>query len=210
MNGRVYDPDSGRFLSADPNIFHPFETQDFNRYAYVMNNPLKYTDPSGFDFFGSDDDGSTWGDWDNDFDANGDWNGFDGDEKENDDGSTTQRMRDDNNEITGNVTYDQKRNYDVSYNNGTVHGYQDGLSYSFNAVNKSYSVTNYNTKEYFAGGIVDGKKWDYHQKPNFYEFNQEDYHVHGNMHGYQYENTQLGELRTNPYVEDIDYVSKKI
>ncbi len=49
MNGRVYDPTVGRFISADPNIFHPFDTQNFNRYSYVMNNPLKYTDPSGFD-----------------------------------------------------------------------------------------------------------------------------------------------------------------
>jgi len=48
MNGRVYDSAIGRFISADPNIFHPFDPQDFNRYAYVRNNPLKYTDPSGF------------------------------------------------------------------------------------------------------------------------------------------------------------------
>lgn len=48
MNGRVYDPTVGRFLSADPNIFHPFDTQDFNRYSYTKNNSLKYTDPSGY------------------------------------------------------------------------------------------------------------------------------------------------------------------
>ena len=48
MNGRVYDPVTGRFLSADPNVFHPFDTMDFNRYSYVWNNPLKYTDPSGY------------------------------------------------------------------------------------------------------------------------------------------------------------------
>ncbi len=55
MNGRVYDVDTARFLSADPNIFHPFDTQNFNRYSYVMNNPLMYTDPSGFDVFSQDD-----------------------------------------------------------------------------------------------------------------------------------------------------------
>lgn len=55
MNGRVYDSETGRFLSADPNVFHPFDTQNFNRYSYVMNNPLKYTDPSGFDIFSQDD-----------------------------------------------------------------------------------------------------------------------------------------------------------
>ena len=48
MNGRVYDPELGRFLSADPNIQAPHNTQSYNRYAYVMNNPLKYTDPSGY------------------------------------------------------------------------------------------------------------------------------------------------------------------
>ena len=48
MNGRVYDPTIGRFLSADPNIQAPKNTQSFNRYTYVFNNPLRYTDPSGF------------------------------------------------------------------------------------------------------------------------------------------------------------------
>ncbi len=48
MNGRVYDPLLGRFLSADPLVAYPETTQGFNRYAYVENNPLSYTDPSGF------------------------------------------------------------------------------------------------------------------------------------------------------------------
>ncbi|OIR25422.1 hypothetical protein BGC33_06485 [Bathymodiolus thermophilus thioautotrophic gill symbiont] len=50
MNGRVYDPSIGRFLSADPNIQSPYNTQSYDRYSYVLNNPLKYTDPSGFLF----------------------------------------------------------------------------------------------------------------------------------------------------------------
>ena len=50
MNGRVYDPDSARFLSADPHIQAPYDTQSYNRYSYVKNNPLKYVDPSGFFF----------------------------------------------------------------------------------------------------------------------------------------------------------------
>ncbi|MFZ5503070.1 MAG: RHS repeat-associated core domain-containing protein [Pseudomonadota bacterium] len=48
MNGRVYDPLIGRFLSADPNVFYPENQQDFNRYSYVHNNPLSFVDPSGF------------------------------------------------------------------------------------------------------------------------------------------------------------------
>jgi RHS repeat-associated protein len=48
MNGRVFDAEIGRFLSPDPYVFHPMNTQGFNRYAYVQNNPMRYTDPSGF------------------------------------------------------------------------------------------------------------------------------------------------------------------
>jgi len=47
MNGRAYDPIVGRFLSADNRINSPGETQSFNLYSYCLNNPLKYTDPSG-------------------------------------------------------------------------------------------------------------------------------------------------------------------
>ena len=52
MNGRVYDPDLGRFISADPHIQEPLNSQSLNRYSYTLNNPLSYTDPSGY-FFGS-------------------------------------------------------------------------------------------------------------------------------------------------------------
>ncbi|MCR9907036.1 type IV secretion protein Rhs [Vibrio campbellii] len=48
MNGRVYDPELARFTSADPVIQDPYAVSSFNRYAYVWNNPLKYTDPTGF------------------------------------------------------------------------------------------------------------------------------------------------------------------
>ncbi len=50
MNGRVYDPTIGRFLSADPHVQAPGNLQNWNRYSYVMNNPLSYTDPTGFFF----------------------------------------------------------------------------------------------------------------------------------------------------------------
>jgi hypothetical protein len=48
MNGRIYDPTLGRFLQADPLIQAPTNSQSYNRYAYVFNNLLKYTDPSGY------------------------------------------------------------------------------------------------------------------------------------------------------------------
>jgi RHS repeat-associated protein len=48
MNGRVYDPGLARFLSADPHIQDPSNLQSWNRYSYVLNNPLAYTDPSGY------------------------------------------------------------------------------------------------------------------------------------------------------------------
>ncbi len=48
MGGRIYDPVIGRFVSADPFVPAIFEPQALNRYAYVYNNPLKYTDPTGY------------------------------------------------------------------------------------------------------------------------------------------------------------------
>ncbi len=47
MNGRVYDPLLGRFLSPDNYVQMPDFSQNFNRYAYCFNNPLVYTDPDG-------------------------------------------------------------------------------------------------------------------------------------------------------------------
>jgi hypothetical protein len=48
MNGRVQDAITGRFLSPDPYITEPGNTQNFNRYGYVYNNPMSLVDPSGF------------------------------------------------------------------------------------------------------------------------------------------------------------------
>ncbi|MBQ9357832.1 MAG: VCBS repeat-containing protein [Prevotella sp.] len=47
MNGRLYDPCLGMFLSPDNYVQEPFNSQNFNRYSYCLNNPLKYTDPEG-------------------------------------------------------------------------------------------------------------------------------------------------------------------
>jgi RHS repeat-associated protein len=51
MNGRVYDPIIGRFLSPDPVIQSPDYTQNYNGYSYCLNNPLKYSDPTGFSVY---------------------------------------------------------------------------------------------------------------------------------------------------------------
>ena len=47
MNGRLYDPALGRFLSPDNYVQMPDFSQSFNRYSYCLNNPLKYVDPDG-------------------------------------------------------------------------------------------------------------------------------------------------------------------
>ena len=54
MNGRMYDPVMSSFLSVDDYVQQPDNSQSFNRYAYCLNNPLRYTDPSG-EVFGADD-----------------------------------------------------------------------------------------------------------------------------------------------------------
>jgi len=46
-NARYYDATIGRFISADPIVPDTMTPQAFNRYSYVVNNPLKYTDPTG-------------------------------------------------------------------------------------------------------------------------------------------------------------------
>ena len=48
MGGRIYDAEIGRFLQADPFVQDSTNLQGLNRYSYVENNPLSYTDPSGY------------------------------------------------------------------------------------------------------------------------------------------------------------------
>jgi hypothetical protein len=57
LNGRVYDPLIGRMMSADPMVPDPLNGQAWNRYSYVINNPLAFTDPNGYCFLGM----CTWG-----------------------------------------------------------------------------------------------------------------------------------------------------
>ena len=48
LNGRMYDPLLGRFISADPNIQSPYNMQSYNRYSYCWDNTMICTDPSGY------------------------------------------------------------------------------------------------------------------------------------------------------------------
>jgi RHS repeat-associated protein len=48
MNGRIFDPLIGRFMTGDPVIASVLSSQAYNRYSYLANNPLNGTDPSGF------------------------------------------------------------------------------------------------------------------------------------------------------------------
>jgi RHS repeat-associated protein len=47
MDGRLYDPLTGRMFSPDPFIPDATNSQDYNKYVYARNNPLKYNDPDG-------------------------------------------------------------------------------------------------------------------------------------------------------------------
>jgi RHS repeat-associated protein len=48
MNGRIYDAAARRFLTPDPRVSDPLNSQDLNRYSYAWNNPATVTDPSGY------------------------------------------------------------------------------------------------------------------------------------------------------------------
>jgi RHS repeat-associated protein len=52
LNGRIYDPLLARMTSADPMVPDPLNGQAWDRYSYVVNNPLAFTDPSGYCFLG--------------------------------------------------------------------------------------------------------------------------------------------------------------
>ncbi|HEY1553832.1 MAG TPA: RHS repeat-associated core domain-containing protein [Kofleriaceae bacterium] len=55
QRGRSYDPTLRHFLTADPVVGAPFDSQTYNRYSYIYNNPINLRDPSGFDPWDSED-----------------------------------------------------------------------------------------------------------------------------------------------------------
>jgi len=46
-NARFYAPGLGRFVSADTLVPDPASPQSLNRYAYTLNSPVNFTDPTG-------------------------------------------------------------------------------------------------------------------------------------------------------------------
>lgn len=48
MNGRIYDFNVGRFLSVDPFLQFPENSQSANPYSYILNNPMSGVDPTGY------------------------------------------------------------------------------------------------------------------------------------------------------------------
>jgi RHS repeat-associated protein len=47
MHARYYSPNLGRFMSVDPVVGTVGSSQSWNRYSYVLNNPLAFNDPDG-------------------------------------------------------------------------------------------------------------------------------------------------------------------
>lgn len=86
MGGRVYDPELGRFLSADLFVQSPYSSQSFNRYSYGSNSPISRIDPSGYSDESvdeltvtgrRDDGGSFWNDWSYGFNYGDGWGAAD-------------------------------------------------------------------------------------------------------------------------------------
>ena len=129
MNGRTYDPVISRFTSPDILIQSPTNSQSFNRYIYVWNNPLKYNDPTGYE---TNDDGMGDSDYDND--GNG-IDGFDGDGDGGYDSEKAHKELDDMNAQLQQVDFEQTSNYkyDHSYAND-----QQAIENDFNNSNLAH------------------------------------------------------------------------
>ena len=53
LNSRYYDPAIGRFLNADVYVSTGTGFSGYNMFAYCDNNPVKYTDELGYNWFSS-------------------------------------------------------------------------------------------------------------------------------------------------------------
>ena len=127
-----------RFISADIFIQSPTNSQSFNRYIYVWNNPLKYTDPSGYNPEGDDKDYSNGNDPDHDNDNNS-W-------------QSTNLYDDTGTNTVGTVDYNANSGEYKSYNtlDGSQEGRLGGYGYSVDA-DGQYTTQNLETGELDAG-----------------------------------------------------------
>lgn len=139
MKGRVYDPLVGHFLSADPFIQAPEFSLSFNRYSYCLNNPLLYTDPTGFFAEGPD------------VDASGLSNNFDG---SNDLGSANSGAE------TGCNT---DRQTDPNWNDDGYIATWDGTKYVYEYLNDAGNLVGKDLYRY-QGGLLDGSTAVFDQK----------------------------------------------
>ncbi|MCV6614573.1 MAG: hypothetical protein OIF35_06315, partial [Cellvibrionaceae bacterium] len=60
MNGRIYSPELGGMMSPDPVTQALGSGRNYNRYTYGFNNPLRYTDPDGYQVCLPPPPGETW------------------------------------------------------------------------------------------------------------------------------------------------------
>ncbi len=124
-NARFYDPSIGRFLTADTIVPNPTNAQHFNRYAYVINNPIKYTDPTGHE---PDEGDPDYDDFHDSYDAG---NASDEQAKENENQGSKARDRNDSNSNT-NVT--QSSTYAAPLNTGGLSAIITGIKAFFSGV----------------------------------------------------------------------------
>jgi hypothetical protein len=50
----MYSPQLGRFIQPDSIVPYPVFSQSWNRFSYVMNNPINFIDPTGHQNCGPD------------------------------------------------------------------------------------------------------------------------------------------------------------
>ena len=214
MKGRMYDPTIGRFLSPDIFIQSPTNSQSFNRYAYVWNNPLKYTDPSGY-YLDDGDDDFDFSDPYDDTKTTTTNNNTNNNTKSNDGWDTADLYDDTGTNVVGTVDFNANTGEFMSQNTveGTYEGVVGGYSYGGYLDGSAATNTNLKTGEInaYGGGM------EYHQSASgFSQLKGDDgYYSHWGINGKNlYSNNQLKNGDINKYatakrVEPTEYHKAK-